>query len=105
MSASFPAESLDVNQSYCLLVSSCDAYSDCWSPFFTLLARYWQPHTYSIYLNTETRGFEFPNLEIHCPRVGLTNSRELTWSERLLRCLEAIPYEIVLYLQEDYFIK
>jgi hypothetical protein len=93
------------DQSYCLLVSSCDAYSDCWAPFFTLLARYWQSHPYAIYLNTETQAFAFPDLEIHCPRVGLTAPRDLTWSECLLGCLERVPYEIVLYLQEDYFIK
>lgn len=90
---------------YCLLVSSCDAYADCWLPFFTLLATYWRPCDCEIYLNTETRSFSHPALDIHCPRVGLAASHELTWSERLLRCLDTIPYETVLYLQEDYFIK
>jgi hypothetical protein len=92
------------HQPYCLLVSSCDAYADCWLPFFTLLARYWQPKSHEIYLSTETKGFAFPGLTIRCPRVGLTPRLELAWSDRLLRCLEAIPYEIVLYLQEDYFL-
>jgi hypothetical protein len=105
MSDLYHTESGGVNQPYCLLVNSCDAYSDCWHPFFTLLARYWQPHTHAIYLNTDTQAFAFPDLDIHCPRVGRTTSRDLTWSDRLLRCLESIPYEIVLYLQEDYFIK
>jgi len=95
----------DVKPSYCILASSCDAYADCWLPFFTLLSTYWHPHDYAIFLNTETKAFAFPDLRIHCPRVGLTTSRRLSWSDRLLRCLDAIPYEIVLYLQEDYFIK
>jgi hypothetical protein len=94
-----------VPQSYCLLVSSCDAYADCWLPFFTLLAEYWRPHDHAIYLNTETQAFAFADLDIRCPRVGLTTSGKLAWSGRLLRCLDTIPYEIVLYLQEDYFIK
>ena len=94
----------DVKPSYCILVSSCDAYADCWLPFFTLLATYWQPCNHEIYLNTETQPFSFPGLDIHCPRVGLAISHDLTWSERLLRCLDSIPHEIVLYLQEDYFI-
>jgi hypothetical protein len=94
----------DGKPSYCILVSSCDAYEDCWRPFFTLLATYWQPNGHSVYLNTETRACEFPGLDIHCPRVGLATTRDLTWSERLVRCLDNIPYEIVLYLQEDYFI-
>lgn len=94
-----------MSQPYCLLVSSCDAYSDCWPPFFALLAKYWRPCTREIYLNTETRAFAFPDLDIHCARVGVGASRNLTWSECLLRCLDRLPYEIVLYLQEDYFIK
>jgi hypothetical protein len=90
--------------SYCLLVNSCDAYSDCWTPFFTLLARYWQPCDVPIYLNTETKAFAFPCLDIRCPRVGLEANCELAWSERLLRSLAHIPHQIVLYLQEDYFL-
>jgi hypothetical protein len=70
-----------------------------------LLAKYWKPHTYAIYLNTETQAFAFPDLSIHCPRVGLATSRDLAWGDRLLHCLEAIPYAVVLYLQEDYFLK
>lgn len=90
--------------SYCLLVSSCDAYADCWPPFFTLFARFWPLPTPAIYLNTETQAFAFPGLDIRCPRVGLEAGRELAWGERLLACLARIPYEIVLYVQEDYFI-
>ncbi len=93
-----------LSSSYCLVVSSCDAYDDCWTPFFTLLAKYWQPFEHSIYLNTETQAFTFPHLDIRCPRVELSAGRKLAWSDRLLRCLDRIPYDIVLYLQEDYFI-
>jgi hypothetical protein len=94
-----------MNDHYCVLVSSCDAYADCWPPFFTLFAEYWRPHEHAIYLNTETQSFTFADLAIHCPRVSLVAGRSLGWSERLRRCLERIPYEIVLYLQEDYFLK
>jgi len=90
---------------YSLLVSSCDAYSDCWPPFFTLLAKYWPGPRPRIYLNTETRAFTFPELDIECPRVSLGRSIRLAWSHRLLRCLDEIPDEIILYLQEDYFLK
>ena len=90
---------------YCLLVSSCDAYSDCWLPFFTLLARYWSSNSRLIYLNTETKPFSFPELAISCPVTGLGSSKRLPWSARLLRCLDVIPCRYVLYLQEDYFLR
>jgi hypothetical protein len=89
---------------YCILVSSCDAYADCWLPFFALLARYWPAPHPAIYLNTETRDFSFPALDVHCPRVGAAAGSALAWSERLIRCLDAIPFDYVLYLQEDYFV-
>lgn len=90
--------------SFCLLVSSCDAYEDCWQPFFTLLAKFWQTHGHTIFLNTETKAFAFEHLDIRCPRVELSCRGPLPWSERLLRCLEVIPYDVVLYMQEDYFL-
>lgn len=94
-----------MNQRYCLLVNSCDAYADCWRPFFTLLSKFWQPYDHAIYLNTETQDFTFPGLTIHSPRVGLAAARDLGWSDRLIRCLDLVPYDFILYLQEDFFIK
>lgn len=89
---------------YCVLVSSCDAYADCWPPFFKLMAEYWRPASEAIYLNTETSTFTFPGLNIRPLRPELELGRSLHWSERLIWCLEQIPHEVVLYLQEDYFI-
>jgi hypothetical protein len=89
---------------YCLLVSSCDAYEDCWLPFFTLFARYWPSPTRLIYLNTETKHFTYRGLPLMCPAPGQPSSTRLPWSARLLRCLDVIPYRYVLYLQEDYFL-
>lgn len=90
--------------SYCILVNSCDAYEDCWEPFFTLLTRYWPSIDQPIYLNTETKAFAFRDLSIVCPRAGLEARHALSWSEHLRRCLDVLPCEIVLYLQEDYFL-
>jgi hypothetical protein len=89
---------------FCVVVSSCDAYADCWPPFFTLLAKYWQPFDLPIYLNTETAAFDFPGLDISCPRVERDTAGSLGWSERLMHCLDRVPYDTVLYLQEDYFL-
>ncbi len=98
---------LSDDRDYCLLVSSCDAYADCWPPFFTLLVTYWEASDRVIYLNTETKDFAFPGLDIRCPCVSLDRqrSRRLAWSDRLRRCLDTIPDDIVLYVQEDYFLK
>lgn len=87
---------------YSLLVSSCDAYADCWEPFFALLARYWRSCPV-IYLNTETSSYSWPSLDIRCPRPVLARG-PLDWGARLRECLAHVETDIVLYLQEDYFI-
>ena len=57
-------------------------------------------------MNTETKEFTFPGLKI----ISIQNSKDnpakrITWSECLLRALNSIDTEIVLYMQEDYFLK
>jgi hypothetical protein len=102
---SIPARTVpeSTDHRYCVLVSSCDAYADCWVPFFTLLARNWPGDAPPIYLNTETRSYEnagLPVTSLAAPQVA-----SQPWSARLLRCLDSLPHEYVLYMQEDYFIK
>jgi hypothetical protein len=101
--ASLPQESAD-RLSYYVLLSSCDAYADCWEPFFKLFATYWPAPRPTVVLNTETRGYEYPGLSILCPRVELGGAG-LTWTERLFATLDHAPHQIVLYMQEDYFLK
>jgi len=88
-----------------LLVNSTDSYADCWIPFFTLFREYWPEPYPPIVLNTETKEFRFPGLDIRCSAVGRGPARRTpTWSESLARCLATIDDDIVLYMQEDYFI-
>lgn len=88
-----------------LLVNSCDAFADCWDPFFTLFATYWPNCPYPIVLNTETRDYAFSGLDIRASRVGTGATRPLSWSRCLARCLDDIDTPFVLYLQEDYFLE
>lgn len=81
-----------------------NARRNCWHPFLTLVAKLWQVHHQSIYFNTEAKPFALDHLDIRCPRVELSCRGPLPRSERLLRCLEVIPYDVVLYRQEDYFL-
>jgi hypothetical protein len=90
---------------YSILVNSTDGFEDCWQPFFTLLDKYWAGSKPTIVLNTETKDFKYGGLDIICSKVAGTKPAEnLAWGDCLLRCLEKIDSEIILYLQEDYFI-
>jgi hypothetical protein len=88
---------------FTILVNSTDRFEDCWNPFFTLFVAYWPDCPYPIVLNTDTKSYAHPGLEIRASRVAAAGER-LTWSECLMRCLDGIETEIVLYLQEDFFL-
>jgi hypothetical protein len=94
-----------MNSLYTVFVNSTDSFEDCWYPFFKLFSKYWGGSNPKIVLNTETKDFSYTGLDITCSKVGGSNpTQRLAWGECLLRCLGKINTEIVLYLQEDYFI-
>lgn len=90
---------------YSIIVNSTDSFSDCWGPFFYLFSKYWKPTPDSVILNTETKSYSDKKIKIISTKVGVGANRELSWSECLLKCLSQVDTEIVLYLQEDYFLK
>jgi hypothetical protein len=93
---------------FTLLVNSTDSYSDCWDPFFTLMKAYWSDYQGPVYLNTETREYTFPSIDIrptHAQAGAAIPGERPTWSECLTHSLLQIPTDIVLYCQEDYFLK
>lgn len=91
---------------YSLLVNSTDSFEDCWLPFFKLFKIYWPNFNGTIYLNTELKTFEYQELNINAILNNKSDFKEkITWSECLIRALQSIDDEIVLYMQDDYFIK
>lgn len=91
---------------FTILVNSTDSFEDCWQPFFKLFSEYWPNCDYDIVLNTETKDFSYPGLNIRCSKVG-ANSKAVRprWGWCLSQCLDQITTEAVLYLQEDYFLE
>jgi hypothetical protein len=88
-----------------VLVQSTDAFSDCWIPFFTLLQRYWPDCRHPILLNTETRQFSFAGLDVRPSQiVNRCTPGWPTWSESLLRGLDLVPTDLVLFMIDDQFI-
>jgi hypothetical protein len=95
---------MSTNSKYTVLVNSCDAFEDCWHPFFHLFATYWPDCDARIILNTETKKWSHPRLNVQCTSVQSDSARRLTWSECLLNALDQIRTPLVLYFQEDYFL-
>lgn len=96
-------------KNYSLFVNTCDNFEDCWEPFFKLFTIYWPDFKGKIYLNTEYKDFSYPGLDIVCTKVCEVNNvpinKRATWSQCLKWALEQIDTDIVLYMQEDYFLK
>jgi hypothetical protein len=74
-------------------------------PFFTLLKRYWPELETPILLNTEKKIWHFDGFDIKCTQAQIGHENRLTWSECLLEALSQVETDLVLYVQEDYFIE
>ena len=76
--------------SYSILINTCDAFEDCWEPFFRLWSLYWPGCPAPVYLS--------------CAGRNIPVRRRATWSQCLKWALEALETDTVLYMQEDYFL-
>jgi len=91
---------------FSILINTTDSFEDCWLPFFTLFKKYWPNYEGKIYLNTETKVFTYPGLNIISVQNNLTTPGiRIMWSECFIRVLKSIDDEVILYMQEDYFLK
>jgi hypothetical protein len=91
---------------YTVLVNSCDAYDDCWQPFFRLLKRFWPDLDAPIVLNTETKSFSIEGLNIRCEAGRLIGEKAaVPWAARLARVLGTIDTPFVLMTLDDFFIR
>lgn len=93
-----------MNDEVTVLVSSCDAYEDLWYPFFDLLKKNWdEVKDLRIVLNTETKKYSHNGLSITCPQLFWR--KNVKWGERLIKTLQFIETEYVIFLLDDFFIK
>lgn len=93
---------------YSILINTCDKFEDCWNPFFKLFKLYWPDCKGSVFLNTEFKDYSYPGLEITPIKgcVGKTyKGKFATWSQCLEWALDKMDTDVVLYMQEDYFLK
>ena len=91
---------------FSILINTTDNFKDCWFPFFTLFKKYWPDYSGNIYLNTETKVYAHEGLNIISIQNNIyTPDNSITWSECLIKALQVIDDEIILYMQEDYILK
>jgi hypothetical protein len=81
-----------------LLVSSCDAYSDLWEPFFTLFWRYWPDCPFPVFLESNFKDFDHPRV------TTLKLGADTRWGAMTRRALGLVPGEQVLLFLDDYLL-
>ena len=85
-----------------IVVSSSDGYDDCWDPFFTLLKNYFPGiDQIEILLSTQTKDYSNPFSKLKVVKHG----PKAAWSQRLMQTLDQASNEIILFLDEDSFIR
>lgn len=95
--------------SYSIIVNTCDSYDDCWKPFFRLFEVFWPDCKGKIYLNTEYKTFSYHGIDIIstkvCEKRNYPKNSRMPWSLCLKDALNQTRDDIILYMQEDYFLK
>ena len=90
---------------YTLLLCSCDAYEDCWDPFFTLLERYWpEAKNHPIIVNTESKTFAKEGWDIQCFHLYKEHSR-VSYGTRMIAHLKRVKTSLVLVMLDDFFLR
>ena len=82
-----------------IFVPSCDAYSDLWRPFFTLLWKHWPDCPYKIYLGSNQVEYDDPRVET------VKSDKGLVWADCCLDYLTQIPEPTILFWLEDFFLR
>jgi hypothetical protein len=82
-----------------ILISSCDAFADCWPPYMHGLTKYWPDCPYSIYIITNFR------TDVPPPAQALAVGTDRGWTANTRAALERIDTPFVIYTHEDFWIK
>jgi hypothetical protein len=82
-----------------VLISSCDAYSDLWRPFFTLLEQHWDDCPFPIYLGTGEQNFGGTKVKV------LHSDGGRDWSKCMADYLDAMSEDYVIVMLDDFFLR
>jgi hypothetical protein len=86
-----------------VLIPSCDAYSDLWTPFITLFWRYWPDCPFPLYLGSNQQAFDqaFDHPRVTTIQAGHGNN----WTNRVREQVSTLTTPYVLLSLEDFFLR
>lgn len=91
--------SVESNIKVAIVISSCDAFCDCWAPFIYSIKKYWSNCEFPIYLISNNKE------DATISGVSFIKVGEDKWfASNLKYALHNINADYIIYLQEDYFL-
>ncbi|MFN2474959.1 MAG: hypothetical protein ABR526_01280 [Chthoniobacterales bacterium] len=84
--------------SVAVVVSSCDAFFDCWQPFAAFFRKFWPGCPFPVHLIVN----QLPIRSSYIRAMAVGEDRN--WASNMKTALTQINAKRVLYLQEDYFL-
>ncbi len=91
-------------ENYCLMMLTCDKYTDIWPAYFGQIKKYWKDYKGSIFINTE----KIRTLDIECSNKIIFPTElfewDTPWSYRLLQCLQQVESDYVVFLLDDFIL-
>jgi len=88
-----------------VVISSCNKYRYLWDIQLQLFEKYWADCPYPIYMISENSSLPnrtYGNLQLHNFTTNIEPSGPSDWSINLVKFLETIDSDYIVYLQEDY---
>ena len=85
-----------------LIYCTCDKYESLWAIFFYLWKKYWPSFASQVIFNSESKEFSYSDINFLRPSFS---KHDLTWSERLYECLEAVQSPYVIITLDDFYLK
>jgi hypothetical protein len=81
-----------------IVISSCDAFSDCWQPMIYSLKKFWNDCPFPIYIINNHQTISDTNI------LTLNVGNDKLFASNLKFALNQLAYENIIYFQEDYFL-
>jgi hypothetical protein len=92
------AELKNFSHSVAVVVSSCDAFFDCWRPFVFFFRKFWGDCPFPVYLIVNQLRIRSHSLR------AIAVGEDRGWASNLHHALHEIDQTHILYFQEDYFL-
>ncbi len=88
-----------VDSKTAILITSCDAFEDCWAPYAHGLHKYWPDCPFPVFLITNEKVFPDPSI------TSLQIRPDRGWAKNLRQAMDSVDAEVLLYTHEDFWLR